>query len=129
MREFYEKARKEPEKYEKLLIERLDGLENSSRHTFNWIIALLNIELAYVVFLWTRALYTALFYLPLLFILTSTILLILRLFLIVREISVVEEVLYGDPMNIKTIDKIIIWYLLASSIFITLIGVYLLMSS
>ena len=75
MREFYEKARKEPEKYEKLLIERLDGLEDSSRHTFNWIIALLNIKLAYVVFLWTRALYTALFYLPLLFILTSTILL------------------------------------------------------
>jgi len=65
----------------------------------------------------------------LLFTLTSTILLILRLFLVVREISVVEEILYGDPMNIKTIDKIIIWYLLASSIFITLIGVYLLISS
>ena len=64
-----------------------------------------------------------------LFTLTSTILLILRLFLVVREISVVEEILYGDPMNIKTIDKIIIWYLLASSIFITLIGVYLLISS
>ena len=79
--------------------------------------------------MWTRALYTTLFYLPLLFTLTSTILLILRLFLVVREISVVEEILYGDPMNIKTIDKIIIWYLLASSIFITLIGVYLLISS
>jgi len=50
MREFYEKAKKEPEKYEKLLIKRLDDLEDSSRHTFNWIIALLNIELAYVVF-------------------------------------------------------------------------------
>ena len=97
MREFYEKARKEPKRYEKLLIEKLKSLESDFKFFSSWLVILINV---------IPLLYTMLRHLTFIEGSLLTAVIIVASFIIlyedvsvVREIRRVEELLYGDPMN------------------------------
>jgi len=121
MREFYEKARREPKKYEKLLIERLKSLESDFKFTMTLLLALPN-----VMFLVSRLKLPSsiIVFMAVSLTLTTLILLTINLHTI-KNIKLVEGILYGDPMDKWTLAKILAWLCFIETLIISILTILL----
>ena len=97
MHEFYEKARKEPKKYEKLLIERLKSLESDFKFLSLWLVVFINtIPIIYTMI---RHLSFIEIFSLIMIIIIATLIILYEDICMIREIREIEGILYGDPMN------------------------------
>jgi len=97
MHEFYEKARKEPKKYEKLLIERLKSLESDFKFLSSWLVVFINtIPIIYTMI---RHLSFIEIFSLIMIIIIATLIILYEDICMIREIREIEGILYGDPMN------------------------------
>jgi len=97
MHEFYEKAKKEPKKYEKLLIERLKSLESDFKFLSSWLVVFINtIPIIYTMI---RHLSFIEIFSLIMIIIIATLIILYEDICMIREIREIEGILYGDPMN------------------------------
>ena len=99
MHEFYEKARKEPKKYEKLLIERLKSLESDFKFLSLWLVVFINT---------IPIIYTMIRHLSFIEIFSLTIIIVIATLIILYEdiCMMYDKRNKGDPMNNRRFIKV-----------------------